>query len=50
MAVDVEYWPVMDPTIVEGSREQRLDAYRAARDEIMRRIKARFSVDRGHDA
>ena len=49
MAVDVEYWPIMDPTIVEGSREQRLDAYRAARDEIMRRIKARFSVVRAHD-
>jgi protein-tyrosine-phosphatase len=50
MAVDVEYWPVMDPTTVEGSREQRLDAYRAARDEMMRRIKARFAVDRAGDA
>ena len=50
MAVDVEYWPVMDPTMVEGSREQRLDAYRAARDEMMRRIKARFAVDRAGDA
>jgi protein-tyrosine-phosphatase len=49
LAFDVEYWPVMDPTIVEGSREQRLDAYRVAREEIMRRIKARFSVDRAQD-
>jgi protein-tyrosine-phosphatase len=50
MAVDVEYWPIMDPTVVEGSREQRLDAYRTARDEMMRRIKARFAVDRAGDA
>ena len=28
MAVEVEYWPTADPTAVEGSREQRLDAYR----------------------
>ena len=27
-AVDVEYWPTADPSAVEGSREQRLDAYR----------------------
>src|SRR5262249_4854763 len=24
----VEYWPIPDPTAIEGSREQRLDAYR----------------------
>lgn len=42
MAVDVEYWPAADPTAVEGSREQRLDAYRALRDSLFRRIKARF--------
>ncbi|HLL26056.1 MAG TPA: arsenate reductase ArsC [Xanthobacteraceae bacterium] len=39
---EVEYWPIPDPTAVEGSREQRLDAYRAARDDLMRRIKARL--------
>jgi protein-tyrosine-phosphatase len=50
MAVDVEYWPMHDPTAVEGSREQRLDAYRAVRDEIMRRIRARFAVNRASDA
>ncbi len=42
MAVDVEYWPTADPTAVEGSREQRLDAYRAVRDGLLRRIKAQF--------
>ena len=41
-AVDIEYWPTMDPTLVEGSREQRLEAYRAVRDELARRIRERF--------
>ncbi|HEX7726128.1 MAG TPA: hypothetical protein VF410_06205 [Rhizomicrobium sp.] len=50
MAVDVEYWPMHDPTAVEGSREQKLDAYRAVRDELMRRIRGRFAVDRAGDA
>lgn len=50
MAVEVEYWPTMDPTAVEGSREQRLSAYRAVRDELVRRIEARFAVDRAGDA
>jgi protein-tyrosine-phosphatase len=43
IAADVEYWPMPDPTAVEGSREQRLDSYRAVRDELMRRIRLRFS-------
>ena len=42
MAADVEYWPTPDPTAAEGSREQRLDAYRAVRDQLTWRIKARF--------
>jgi protein-tyrosine-phosphatase len=44
MAVEVEYWPTPDPTAFEGSREQRLDAYRAVRDELVRRIDARFAM------
>lgn len=43
IAADVEYWPTMDPTGAEGSREQRLDAYRAVRDQLMARIGERFS-------
>ena len=50
MAVEVEYWPTQDPTAVEGSRAQRLDAYRAVRDELQRRIEARFVLQRGSDA
>ncbi|MCX7281098.1 MAG: low molecular weight phosphatase family protein [Alphaproteobacteria bacterium] len=41
-ATTVEYWPTMDPTAVEGSREQRLSAYRAVRDGLMERLKQRF--------
>jgi protein-tyrosine-phosphatase len=41
-AVEVEYWPTADPTAVEGTREQRLDAYRAVRDQLLARIRARF--------
>ena len=42
LAADVEYWPTQDPTAVEGSREQRLDAYRAVRDQLLDRIRQRF--------
>ena len=41
--VDVEYWPTADPTVTEGSREQRLDAYRQIRDQLFQRIRQRFS-------
>jgi len=39
-----EYWPVGDPTGVEGSREQRLAAYRAVRDELLKKLKSRFQL------
>jgi protein-tyrosine-phosphatase len=42
MAVDVEYWPVMDPTLIDGNREQRLAAYRDCRDILSKKIKQRF--------
>jgi protein-tyrosine-phosphatase len=42
-AVDVEYWPTADPSAVEGSRAQRLDAYRAVRDQLLGRIQERFA-------
>ena len=48
-AAVVEYWPTADPTAVEASREQRLDAYRAVRDELLRRIAQRFAADRAAD-
>jgi len=44
MAVEVEYWPTFDATAVEGSRTQRIDAYRAVRDDLMRHIERRFAA------
>src|SRR6202045_1500601 len=43
LAADVEYWPTADPTAIEGSREQRMNAYRDVRDQLLRRIRERFS-------
>jgi protein-tyrosine-phosphatase len=42
LAADVEYWPTPDPTLVQGSREQRLDAYRGVRDGLSDRVRARL--------
>jgi protein-tyrosine-phosphatase len=47
IAADVEYWPTPDPTAVEGSREQRLDAYREVRDQLARKIRQRFGAQQG---
>ena len=43
LAVDVVYWPTIDPTAVQGSREQMLDAYRSVRDGLKKRITALLS-------
>jgi protein-tyrosine-phosphatase len=43
-ALEVEYWPTPDPTLASGSREQILSAYRAVRDGLIARIKARFPI------
>jgi protein-tyrosine-phosphatase len=45
-AIDVEYWPTADPSVTDGSREQRLDAYRQVRDQLLDRIRKRFSGPR----
>jgi protein-tyrosine-phosphatase len=42
MAIEAEYWPTMDPSVTAGSREQILDSYRAVRDQLTRKIRARF--------
>lgn len=47
IAAHVEYWPTTDPTAIEGSREQRMDAYREVRDQLLQRIRARFIPARG---
>lgn len=45
MACEVELWNTFDPSIVEGNREIRLEAYRQVRDELKRRIEERFALD-----
>ncbi len=42
MALEAEYWPTIDPSLTEGSREQRLEAYRAVRNGLRERLLARF--------
>ena len=44
MACEVEFWNTFDPTIVEGNRDIRLDAYRQVRDQLMEKIKQRFPI------
>ena len=43
LAADVVYWPTLDPSVVEGSRERMLDAYRSVRDTLGERIKTFFN-------
>ena len=43
LAADVEYWPTQDPTTIEGSRDQKLAAYREVCDQLLMRIRRRFA-------
>lgn len=45
MACEVEFWNTFDPSLVEGSRETRMAAYREVRDQLLERIKRRFPAD-----
>lgn len=40
--LDVEYWPILDPTGIGETREAKLSAYRQARDQIRARMIERF--------
>ncbi len=40
--LDVEYWPILDPTGLGTGREDRLVSYRQARDQIRNHILERF--------
>ena len=44
MACDVVFWNTFDPSLIEGNRETRLDAYRSVRDQLMKRIKEHFGI------
>lgn len=40
--LDVEYWPILDPTGLGMTREAKLDSYRQARDQIVEKLLARW--------
>jgi protein-tyrosine-phosphatase len=42
IAAQIEYWPTADPTLVQGAREQMLDAYRDVRDGLSYRIRLKL--------
>ncbi|WP_438991071.1 low molecular weight phosphatase family protein [Lentibacter sp.] len=46
---DLEYWPIMDPTAKGEGREAKLDAYRAARDQIIAQITAHWGDPEEHE-
>ena len=41
-ALEMAYWPILDPTLATGSREQRMEAYRRTCAELDQRILERF--------
>jgi len=45
-SVELDYWPTFDPTLVTGSRETVLAAYREVRDAMEARIRQRFPARR----
>lgn len=40
--LEVEYWPILDPTGLGNKREDKLNAYRQSRDQILARMLDRF--------
>lgn len=40
--LDVEYWPILDPTGLGETREAKLESYRSARDQIITRLTDRW--------
>ena len=40
--LDVEYWPILDPTGLGETREAKLTSYRSARDQIIKRLVDRW--------
>lgn len=44
--LDIEYWPIMDPTGLGNTRDEKLVHYRQARDQIAGRMQDRFGPRR----
>ena len=45
-SLDIEYWPILDPTGLHEDRASILKAYRTTRQQIMDRILERFGTPR----
>ncbi|MCP8895373.1 low molecular weight phosphatase family protein [Shinella daejeonensis] len=45
MAVDVIYWPMPDPTVATGTRDQILSAYRDVREQLKSLIRRRLAAE-----
>lgn len=45
--LDVEYWPILDPTGMGEHRDAKLGFYRQTRDQIKERMIARFGAPTG---
>jgi arsenate reductase len=41
-AIELEYWPILDPTGIGETREAKLTSYRQTRDQILTRLRHRF--------
>ena len=48
--LEVEYWPIMDPSGLAEGREAKLGLYRQSRDQIMKHMLARFGPPIEDDA
>jgi protein-tyrosine-phosphatase len=46
--LEIDYWPILDPTGLGESREAKLGSYRQARDQILARLTARWGPE--HEA
>ena len=42
--LDVEYWPILDPSGLGETREAKLASYRQARDQIVERLTERWGA------
>ena len=47
--LQVVYWPILDPTGLGETREQKLNAYRQTRDQIIERMTGRWGPPREED-
>ena len=44
LSLEVEFWPTFDPTLIEGTRDQRLEAFIDVRRQLDNKIRERFKI------